>query len=86
MGKKLIDLSHVVETGMITYRAPAPLVCDFLSREESPKHYAPGAEFQIGKIEMVTNTVTYADAPFHRYADGKDLAELPLEKLACRTR
>jgi kynurenine formamidase len=80
---RLIDLSHVVESGMITYRGlPAPLVCDFLSREESRRHYAEGTEFHIGKIEMVANTGTYLDAPFHRYADGKDLSELPLEKIA----
>jgi kynurenine formamidase len=79
----LIDLSHTVEHGMITYKGlPAPIVCDFLSREASRKLYAPGTEFQIGKIEMVANTGTYLDSPFHRYADGKDLSELPLERLA----
>jgi kynurenine formamidase len=81
----LIDVSHVVEHGMITYRGlPAPLICDFLSREQSRSHYAPGTEFQIGKIEMVANTGTYLDSPFHRYANGKDLSELPLERLANR--
>src|SRR5437667_10107741 len=79
----LVDVSHVIEHGMITYKGlPAPLVCDFLSREQSRLHYAPGTEFHIGKIEMVANTGTYLDSPFHRYADGKDLADLPLEKLA----
>ena len=79
----LVDVSHVVEHGMVTYKGlPAPLVCDFLSREQSRSHYAPGTEFHIGKIEMVANTGTYLDAPFHRYADGNDLAELPLERLA----
>lgn len=79
----LIDLSHAIENGMITYRGlPAPVVCDFLSREQSRSHYAPGTEFHIGKIEMVANTGTYLDAPFHRYADGMDVAQLPLEKLA----
>jgi kynurenine formamidase len=79
----LIDVSHVVEDGMITYKGlPAPLICDFLSREQSRAHYAPGTEFHIGKIEMVANTGTYVDSPFHRYAAGKDLAELPLERLA----
>ena len=78
-----IDLSHVVEHGMITYRGlPAPVVCDFLSREASRARYAPGTEFHIGKIEMVANTGTYLDAPFHRYADGKDVSELPLDRLA----
>src|SRR6478672_9429315 len=79
----LMDVSHVVEHGMITYKGlPAPLVCDFLSREQSRSHYAPGTEFHIGKIEMVANTGTYLDSPFHRYATGKDLSELPLEHLA----
>src|SRR3954453_1848223 len=79
----LVDVSHVVEQGMITYKGlPAPLVCDFLSREQSRAHYAPGTEFHIGKIEMVANTGTYLDSPFHRYADGIDVAQLPLERLA----
>jgi arylformamidase len=80
---KLIDLSHIVEHGLITYKGlPAPIICDYLSREASRKLYAPGTEFQIGKIEMVANTGTYLDSPFHRYADGKDLSELELPKLA----
>src|SRR5688572_3349430 len=79
----LVDVSHVVEHGMVTYRGlPAPLVCDFLGREQSRSHYAPGTEFHIGKIEMVANTGTYLDAPFHRYPDGNDLSELPLDRLA----
>ena len=82
MGNKLIDLSHDVEHGMITYKGlPAPIICDFLSREESRSHYADGTEFNIGKIEMVANTGTYVDSPFHRFADGMDLSELPLESL-----
>jgi len=79
----LVDLSHAVENGMITYRGlPAPLICDFLSREQSRSLYADGTEFQIGKIEMVANTGTYLDSPFHRYAHGADLSQLPLERLA----
>jgi arylformamidase len=79
----LIDVSHTVEHGMITYKGlPAPLICDYLSREQSRAHYAPGTEFHIGKIEMVANTGTYLDSPFHRYATGKDLSQLPLERLA----
>lgn len=81
--KALIDLSHTVEHGMITYKGlPAPVICDFLSREDSRSRYAEGTEFQIGKIEMVANTGTYLDSPFHRYANGKDLSELPLTSLA----
>ncbi len=83
MPNKLIDLSHEVEHGMITYKGlPAPIMCDFLSREDSHKIYAGGTEFQIGKIELVANTGTYVDSPFHRFADGLDLSELPLESLA----
>jgi arylformamidase len=68
---------------MTTYPGlPGPLICDYLSREASRSQYAPGVEFQIGKIEMVANTGTYLDSPFHRYADGKDLSQLPLESLA----
>jgi kynurenine formamidase len=80
---KLIDVSHTVESGMVTYKGlPAPLVCDYLSREASRKLYATGTEFQIGRIDMVANTGTYVDSPFHRYAQGKDLSELSLGSLA----
>jgi len=80
---RLVDLSHTVEHGMITYKGlPAPLICDYLSREASRQRYAPGTEFHIGKIEMVANTGTYLDSPFHRYPDGTDLAGLPLTSLA----
>lgn len=79
---QLIDLSHTVEEGMITYKGlPAPLICDFLSREASRAIYAEGTEFHIGKIELVANTGTYIDSPFHRFADGIDLAGLPLTSL-----
>jgi kynurenine formamidase len=80
---RLVDVSHAVGHGVVTYKGlPAPVVCDYLSREQSRKHYAPGVEFHIAKVEMVANTGTYLDSPFHRYADGPDLAALPLEKLA----
>lgn len=80
---QLIDVSHVVEDGLITYKGlPAPIICDYLSREASRSRYAPGTEFQIGRIDMVANTGTYVDSPFHRYADGIDLSELPLSSLA----
>ena len=68
---------------MITYPGlPGPVICDYLSRERSREMYAPGVEFQIGRIDMVANTGTYVDSPFHRYADGTDLAGLALESLA----
>jgi kynurenine formamidase len=79
----LIDVSHTVEDGMITYKGlPAPMICDYLSREASRRLYSAGTEFQIGKIEMVANTGTYIDSPFHRFAEGKDLAALELDSLA----
>ncbi|SOD02684.1 Kynurenine formamidase [bacterium JGI 053] len=82
-GRRFVDLSHTVEHGMVTLKGyPAPLICDFLSREASRAVYAEGTEFHIGRIDMIANTGTYVDSPFHRYADGMDLSELPLESLA----
>lgn len=81
--RDLIDLSHTVEDGLITYKGlPAPIICDYLSREASRQVYNGQAEFHIGKIEMVANTGTYIDSPFHRFADGHDLSQLRLEQLA----
>ncbi len=81
--RRHIDLSHTIEDGMITYKGlPAPIICDYLSREQSRASYAEGTEFQIGKIELVANTGTYLDSPFHRFAEGHDLSELDLAHLA----
>ena len=81
--KRIVDLSHVIEHGMTTYPGlPGPHICDFWTREGSAANYDDGSSFQIGKIEMVANTGTYVDSPFHRYAEGKDLADLPLSSLA----
>jgi len=81
--KLLIDVSHTVEDGMVTYRGlPAPVICDYWSREQSRQHYTGDTSFHIGKIEMVANTGTYLDSPFHRFENGKDLSELPLTSLA----
>ena len=81
--ERLIDLSHVIEEGMTTYKGlPGPHLCDFWTREASAANYDDGSTFQIGRIDMVANTGTYVDSPFHRYADGKDLSELPLKSLA----
>ena len=79
--RKHIDLSHTIDNGIITYKGlPAPIICDYLSREESRKFYEEGTEFQIGKIEMVSNTGTYVDCPFHRFENGKDLSEVELSR------
>jgi arylformamidase len=80
---RLIDLSHAIEHGMTTYKGlPGPQICDYWTREESARLYDDGSTFQIGRIDMVANTGTYLDAPFHRYEDGPDLAGLGLEQLA----
>jgi arylformamidase len=79
----LIDLSHRIEDGMTTYKGlPGPQICDFWTREMSAGFYDDGSTFQIGRIDMVANTGTYLDAPFHRFADGADLAGLGLEQMA----
>jgi kynurenine formamidase len=78
-----VDLSHTVEDGMITYKGlPAPIVCDHLSRGQSRALYAEGTEFHIGRLTMVANTGTYIDSPYHRYADGKDVAGFDLDEVA----
>jgi arylformamidase len=77
-----IDLSHTIHEGLITYKGlPAPIICDFLSREDSRRLYDEGTSFQIGRINMVANTGTYLDSPFHRFHDGKDLSQLELASL-----
>jgi arylformamidase len=79
----LVDLSHPVEDGMITYPGlPAPTIRPFLTRAASREHYAPGTEFHIGRIDMVANTGTYLDTPFHRFAGAPDLAAIDLARLA----
>jgi kynurenine formamidase len=78
-----IELSHIIEDGMITYAGlPGPVISDHTSREASREHYAAGTTFQIGKIDMVANTGTYIDAPFHRYAKGSDLSQLEITSVA----
>lgn len=81
LSQRLVDLSHVIHDGLVTYKGlPAPVICDYLSREASRERYAPGTEFHIGRIDMVANTGTYVDCPSHRYADGQDLSEVGLER------
>jgi kynurenine formamidase len=80
---RLIDLSHVIEAGMVTYPGlPGPIIGDHLSRADSKANYAPGTEFLIGRIDMVGNTGTYLDTPFHRFDGGSDLGDLALDHLA----
>lgn len=78
-----IDLSHVISDGMVTYPGlPTPVIGTHLSREAAEALYEPGTTFQIGQIEICTNTGTYLDVPFHRYADGHDLTGLSLDRVA----
>ncbi len=80
---RYVDLSHTIHDGLVTYKGlPAPVICDYLSREASRERYAPGTEFQIGRIDMIANTGTYVDCPFHRYSDGEDLSQVGLERFA----
>jgi arylformamidase len=80
---RLVDLTHVLEDGMVTYPGlPSPQISDFLSWEDSGSRYAPGTEFQIGRIDMIANTGTYLDSPAHRHRGAADLADLPLERVA----
>jgi arylformamidase len=79
----IVDLSHLIEAGMVTYKGlPGPHICDFWTREHSADFYEDGSTFQIGRIDMVANTGTYLDTPFHRYADGDDLGAVELGRLA----
>jgi kynurenine formamidase len=83
MAGSLIDLSHTIVEGMTTYKGlPGPHICDYWSREQSAGNYDDGATFQIGRIDMVANTGTYVDTPFHRFEHGEDLAAVGLERLA----
>jgi kynurenine formamidase len=78
----LVDLSHTISAGLITYPGvPAPAIHPHLTREESRSHYAEGTEFAIDVIALAGNTGTYLDAPYHRYPDGADVADLELKTL-----
>lgn len=77
----LVDLSHAIRDGLVTYKGLPPVrICDYLAREASRALYTDGTEFQIGRIDMVANTGTYIDVPFHRFPDGADLADTPLDR------
>ena len=80
---RLVDLSHAITDGMNTYKGlPGPHICDFWTREDSAGFYDDGSSFQIGRIDMIANTGTYLDTPFHRYEDGADLAGTCLDQVA----
>lgn len=80
--RHVVDLSHPIKDGMVTYPGlPGPQIGDHLTRAASEEAYGPGITFHIGRISMVANTGTYLDSPYHRYADGDDLAAIPLQRL-----
>ena len=80
--RRVVDLSHTIRAGLITYPGlPAPVITPHLTREDSRARYAPGTEFAMDVITMIGNTGTYLDSPYHRYADGGDLASLDLSTL-----
>jgi arylformamidase len=82
-GGPLVELSHVIRAGMVTYPGlPGPVITPHLTRAASREHYAPGTEFAIDQLTLIGNTGTYLDAPYHRYADGADLSAIPLERTA----
>ncbi|BCJ41131.1 cyclase [Actinoplanes ianthinogenes] len=79
----IVDLSHLIEAGMVTYPGlPGPVISDHMSRADSRDRYPAGTEFQIGSVTLVANTGTYLDTPFHRYPDGADLSAIDLSRLA----
>lgn len=80
--RRIVDLSHRICAGLVTYPGlPEPVITPHLTREDSRARYAPGTEFAMDVITMIGNTGTYLDSPYHRYADGGDLASLDLASL-----
>jgi kynurenine formamidase len=80
--RRIIDLSHVIRDGLVTYPGlPAPTITPHLTREQSIARYAPGTQFAMDIITMIGNTGTYLDSPYHRYEGGTDLAGLDLATL-----
>ena len=81
-GGRVIDLSHTVRDGLVTYPGlPAPTITSHMTYADSRARYAEGTEFAMDIITMIGNTGTYLDSPFHRYEGGTDLAGLDLATL-----
>ncbi|MGH4007745.1 MAG: cyclase family protein [Pseudonocardiaceae bacterium] len=82
MDSRYVDLSHRIEHEMVTFPGlPGPVVSTFVSREESAQRWGTGVSCHIGRVEMVANTGTYVDAPYHFYTESADVADLALERL-----
>ena len=78
----IVDLSHEIAPGMVTYRGIAgPQLEVVMSREATAARLGSGVSFEIESLTLAGNTGTYLDSPFHYHADRADLARLPLERL-----
>ena len=82
MTARLVDLSHTIRQGLVTYPGlPTPVITPYLTRADSTAKYATGTQFAMDLITMIGNTGTYIDSPWHRYESGTDLAGLDLATL-----
>src|SRR5688500_4780239 len=80
---RFVELSHPIHAGLVTYPGmPGPVITDYLAREDSRGRYAPGTDFQIGRIDLIANTGTYLDTPAHRFEGRGDLTDVPLDRVA----
>jgi kynurenine formamidase len=81
--KRLIDLSHRIDNQTIGFpNAPVPEITEYQEIKDSRFIYNADSSYHIGQINIVANTGTYIDVPFHRYDYGKDLADIRLENVA----
>jgi arylformamidase len=78
----IIDLSHEIAAGMVTYPGlAAPELRVVISREDSAARLDGSAAFEIESLTLIGNTGTYLDSPFHYHQAAADLARLPLDRL-----
>jgi len=61
---------------------PGPRFSAIVDHEQSRSRYGNKSEFYLGMVEMPGNVGTYLDSPFHRYLNGSDLSQIPLERVA----
>ena len=75
--RKLIDLTHAVAHGLITYKGlPAPVICDYLSREASRKHYAPGTGLSRLSSRLRTNSGVLNEREGHEFTRAVKALEM----------
>ena len=80
--RRLVDLSHPIRAGLVTYPGlPAPVDHAAPHPRGLPRASTrPAPSSRWTSSRMIGNTGTYLDSPFHRYADGADLAGLDLDR------